>query len=119
MKKIHLIIALFLGLVLASCQEETPKFVGEWKLEKMDLAGEEIFSNVLGNPTYYYNEDKTYVFKVPGQTEEGKWSLDKQTLTLTPNDSEEKKVLQIVSLDAEKFVYKVGDDLVSTVYLKK
>ena len=108
-----------MGLVLASCKEETPKFVGEWKLEKMDLAGEEIFANVLGNPTYLYNDDKTYVFKVAGQVEEGVWSLDKETLTLTPKDSEEKKILKIVEANSGKFVYKVGDDVISTVYLKK
>lgn len=119
MKKIHLIIALFIGFSLASCKQETPKFVGEWKLEKIDMAGEEIFANVLGKFIHSYNEDKTYIFKVDGQSEEGTWSLENDVLTLTPKDSEEKKILTIVSVDDKKFVYKTGDDAVSTVYLTK
>ncbi len=115
-----IIVLFILGILsLSSCKETKTDLVGEWRLEKMDLAGEEIFANVLANPTYTFNQDKTYLIRASGQTETGTWKLKENKLVLFSKELDKETNIDIQTLTPESLIYKIGEDNISTVYLIK
>ena len=83
MNRIIFAFVLLASISLFSCNEskptvenvatETPAFVGAWELIKMDLGGEIVNANILGDPTYTFNLDNTYVIRASAQSEQGTW----------------------------------------------
>lgn len=130
MKRNIFIIVLLMTLGLVSCNENkesakfttnenAPLFVGEWLLESMKLGDEVVNSSLLGNPTYVFNIDKTYVIHVGLQIEEGKWTLNNNKLKLVTNESKKETVLKIIENTEKSFVYEVGDNTITKVVLKR
>lgn len=118
MKRIILTLSIF-SLLFIACSE-TPQFVGEWQLEKMDMGGsDQIFANVLGNPTYTFNADKTYEIITGTQTESGTWSLKDKIITLYSKELDKTSKLSIWVLNKDNFVWQIGENPSTKVYLKK
>ncbi|MGB0885158.1 MAG: lipocalin family protein [Chitinophagales bacterium] len=117
MKKILFLPVVALFLLFTSCTQEPSKIIGSWKLEKMNLDGAEVFPNVLGNPTYLFFDDNRYEQRASGQFEQGTYKIDDKKLTIRFNDLDKVTVMQIVELTENKFVYKIGEESISTVYL--
>lgn len=118
MKRIILTLSIF-SLLFIACSE-TPQFVGEWQLEKMDMGGsDQIFANVLGNPTYVFNADKTYEIITGTQTENGTWALKDKIITLYSKELDKTSKLSIWVLNKDNFVWQIGENPSTKVYLKK
>lgn len=129
MNKSILLFVLLASVALFSCNEskpavedvskDTPAFVGEWELIKMDLAGEIVNANILGNPTYVFNIDKTYVIWVSSQSEQGTWSLQGENLVLFSEALEKETVVKITENTEDKLSYEIGKESITKVYLKR
>jgi len=97
---------------------EHPAFVGMWLLDKMDLSGEIVKSEVLGNPTYSFNGDFTYVIRSGGQSEVGIWKFNNDVLSLT-SDKNKVTDLKIIKSDKDFLYYEIGDEPKTKVYLNR
>ena len=120
MKKGIITLIAFMFLLVSACNQESPAFVGEWILEKMELDSEIIYANVLGNPSYIFNADKSYVVKASAQSEEGKWSYDGENIVLRSDNLQTETIIKIKEVNDTAFVYIIGTPENQTVvYLKK
>lgn len=80
---------------------------------------DQIFANVLGNPTYTFNADKTYEIITGTQTESGTWSLKDKIITLYSKELDKTSKLSIWVLNKDNFVWQIGENPSTKVYLKK
>ncbi len=129
MNKIIFAFVLLASISLFSCNEseptvknlrtETAPFVGVWELIKMDLGGEVVNANILGDPTYTFNIDNTYVIRVSAQSEEGVWSLQGEKLILFSKALEKETILSITENTEDNLTYEIGKETLTTVYLKR
>ncbi len=128
MKNFFIVVITVFTISLLSCSEPNqstntenskPAFIGEWYLNKMDLGGEIIKANILGNPSYVFNLDHTYVIHASAQIEQGTWKLNKKQLILFSKDLNKETILNIKDVSEKEFVYEIGDETISVVYLKR
>lgn len=129
MNKIIFAFVLLASISLFSCNEskptvenlttETAPFVGVWELIKMDLGGEVVNANILGDPTYTFNIDNTYVIRVSAQSEQGVWSLQGEKLILFSKALEKETILSIIENTEDNLTYEIGKETLTTVYLKR
>ena len=129
MNKIIFAFVLLASISLFSCKQskptvenlttETAPFVGVWELIKMDLGGEVVNANILGDPTYTFNIDNTYVIRVSAQSEQGVWSLQGEKLILFSKALEKETILSIIENTEDNLTYEIGKETLTTVYLKR
>lgn len=133
MNKIIFTFVLLASVSLFSCNEttkpaetsakkeykETPAFVGAWELIKMDLGGEVVKANILGDPSYSFNIDNTYVIRASSQFEQGSWSLKDGKLVLVDRETKKETTINIIENKQETLTYEIGENPVTTVYLKR
>lgn len=129
MNKIIFAFVLLASISLFSCNDsapktetvatETPAFVGAWELIKMDLDGEIINSNIMGNPTYTFNIDNTYVIRASSQSEQGSWSIKGDNLVLYSKDLDKETILRVTDATENTLTYEIKGEMLTTVYLKR
>jgi hypothetical protein len=129
MNKIILAFVLLASISIFSCNEskpvvekvakETPAFVGAWELIKMDLGGEVINANILGNPTYTFNIDNTYVIRASAQSEQGSWTIKGDKLVLFSKSLEKETVLKIIDTTENILTYEIGEETITKVFLRR
>ena len=72
-----------LMLLLAACSDkQNQKIVGIWKLNTLEVNGVSIQGESLGNWLWEFNEEGGYLINVAGAIEKGRYTFDKNNLTL-------------------------------------
>lgn len=117
--KLFIVSTFFLSLLIA-CQS-TPEFVGAWELKELKLGNERITGMDIGNPTYTFNKDKTFIIAIDDLSQSGTWSYSDNKLTLiNDDDKENENVLTVVEVNDSIFHYTTGvEKQESFVYLRR
>lgn len=118
MKKTLYVLIIGSIFLFFACNQEKSLVVGDWTLKKMMIGSEEIPIQLMANPTYSFAKNHTYMIKASGQTEEGKWKIEENTMFLTSKDGKEVK-LSIKELNEKLFIYEITGESVSEIHLTK
>lgn len=111
---------ILMAAFLVACNQ-SPKFVGVWELESLQLQTESITAADLGNPVYTFNDDKTYSIEVTGLAQTGTWNLEGDQLTLVDYDNPDtQNKLTVIEATNSKFHYTAGEgNSITNVILKR
>ena len=109
-----------LTLVLTSCNDKSKLLVNTWKIDDLKLSkpippqAQGFFQSMLqqmkDNVRLTYKGDGTFTYQVGEQTQNGKWTIDKEKNQLISTDDKGKSVTYtIVELTKDKFVSSSSD----------
>ncbi len=102
------IYVLFLTVVLiAGCNSgnaRLDKLTKKWQYDKVNVNGQEMSAQQIGNPTMEFNKDNTYQMDFGGMSEEGEWELEGDSLTTISKEKDQKQTLHIKELKDEKMI---------------
>ena len=101
-----LAILLFTALVAgcSSGNQRLNKLTKKWQYDKVNVNGQEMSAQQIGNPTMKFNKDKTYKMDFGGMSEQGEWKLNGDSLTTISNKKDQKQTLYIKKLKDDKMI---------------
>lgn len=87
-----------------SGNQKIDKLTKKWEYDKVNVNGQEMSADQIGNPTMEFKKDKTYNMDFGGMSEEGEWSLSGDSLTTISKKNDQQQTLYIKELKKDKMI---------------
>ena len=105
-KKSWLLSSLLIAVLCACGSNKSEMITKDWKATELMLGDTKLTADAVGGMSFSFKADSSFTYTETGNTEKGKWSLNKEgtTITLNYGDGGRTVVQSIKELTPEKMV---------------
>lgn len=99
-----LVVTVVFFTACSSGNQKIDKLTKKWEYDKVNVNGQEMSADQIGNPTMEFKKDKSYQMDFGGMSEEGEWTLNGDSLTTVSKKNDQQQTLYIKELKKEKMI---------------